>query len=204
LEIVPPSIVAAVRAQLRGRAGDRVGWKAGFGIAGVPELIGDTPVPGHLTTATQVPPGAVFGPQEAGALHADCELVVTVGSDELGVALELVDLARNSGTMHDAVAGNVLHLAFAFGPTSAEPPGEARLVVNGEVRARGFARADHARTVAALSSILEAAGERLIAGDKIITGSVVQVPLARADDVVAEIDGIGRVGVTVAADAARA
>jgi hypothetical protein len=200
---VDPRIVAAVRAQLRAREGCRVGWKAGFGITGVPELIGDMPVPGHLTTATQLPPGAVFEPRAAGALHADCEVVVTIGGDELGVALELVDLARQAGAMEQVVARNVLHLAFALGPSAPGPPGEARLVVNGEVRARALARADHGDTVAALGRILEAAGERLQSGDQIITGSVVQVPVAPGDDVVAEIDGIGCVGVTVAGGAAR-
>jgi 2-keto-4-pentenoate hydratase len=48
--------------------------------------------------------------------------------------------------------------------------------------------------------MLEAAGERLQTGDRIITGSVVQVPVAPGDEVVAEIDGIGRVGLTIAGD----
>jgi hypothetical protein len=196
---VHPRIVAAVRAQLGTRAGERVGWKAAFGITGVPELIGDTPVPGHLTSATQLAPGAAFDPRGARELHADCEVVVTAGSDEVGVALELVDLARQDGAMEDVVAGNVLHLAFALGPAGAGPPGDARLLVNGEVRAHAPARGDHSATVAALRRILEAAGERLQPGDKIITGSVVQVPIAPGDEVVAEIDGIGRVGLTIAA-----
>lgn len=99
---VHPHVVAAVRAQLRARDGGRVGFKAGFGIAAVQELIGDTPVPGHLTTATQLAPGATFDPRAAAALHADCEVVVTVGHDELGVALELVDLARQAGDIEAA------------------------------------------------------------------------------------------------------
>lgn len=198
---VHPAIVAAVRAQLRSRDGGRVGWKAGFGITGVPELIGETPVPGHLTTATQLAPGAPFDGRGARALHADCEIVVTVGGDELGVALELVDLARQSGAMEEVVAGNVLHLAFALGPSSSEPPGEARLVVNREVRAQAPARADHHGTVAALGRILKAAGEHLQIGDQILTGSVVQVPLAPGDEVRAEIDGIGYVSVKMASGA---
>jgi 2-keto-4-pentenoate hydratase len=56
-------------------------------------------------------------------------------------------------------------------------------------------------TVVALGRVLEAAGERLQAGDQIITGSVVQVPLAAGDEVVAEIDGIGSVGLIVAGGA---
>ena len=193
-----PRIVAAVRAQLRDRVGGRVGFKAGFGIAAVQELIGDTPVPGHLTTATQLASGATFEARGAGALHADCEVAVTVGSDELGVALELVDLAREAGELEAIVTGNVLHLAFALGPRAAGPPGEARLIVNGKVRARAPARGDHRATVEALAGILEAAGEHLQPGDRIITGSLVQVPVTSGDHVVAEIDGLSRAEVRIA------
>jgi 2-keto-4-pentenoate hydratase len=195
---VHPRIVDAVRAQLHARGGGRVGFKAGFGIAAVQKLIGDTPVPGHLTTATQLAPGATFDAHAAGALHADCEVVVTVGRDELGVALELVDLAREAGDMEAIVTGNVLHLAFALGPAAAALPGEARLIVNGEIRARAPARADHRATVEALGRILEAAGEHLEPGDRIITGSVVQVAIAPGDHVVAEIDGLGRADARIA------
>jgi 2-keto-4-pentenoate hydratase len=196
---VDARIVDAVRAQLRRRDGGRVGFKAAFGIDAVRELIGDTPVPGHLTTATQLAAGATFDPRGAGALHADCEVAVTVGREELGVALELVDLARQAGDMEAIVTGNVLHLAFVLGPAIARPPGEARLIVNGVVRARAPARADHRATVEALARILEAAGEQLRPGDRIITGSVVQVPVEPGDHVVAEIDGLGRAEARIAA-----
>jgi hypothetical protein len=73
------------------------------------------------------------------------------------VALELVDLAREADDMEAIVTGDVLHLALVLRPTTAEAPGEARLIVNGEVRARAPARADHRETVAALTRILEAA-----------------------------------------------
>jgi len=188
---IEPRIVAALQAQLRARPAGarRVGWKAAFGIAQVEALIGETPVPGHLTTATQDVPAA--------ASHADCEVVVTVGSDELGVALELVDLTQERNSLEAIIERNVLHRAFALGPTGADA-GEARLIVNGEVRASAPASADHRGTVAAIGRLLEAAGERLLPGDRIITGSVVQVPVAPGDDVVAEIDGLGRAALTVA------
>jgi 2-keto-4-pentenoate hydratase len=146
-----------------------------LGIAAVQELIGDTPVPGHLTTATQLASGATFDPRGAGALTADCEVAVTVGRDELAVALELVDLARQAGDVDAIITGNVLHLAFALGPTVTGPPGEARLIVNGEV-----------------------GGEQLQPGDRIITGSVLQLPIGPGDHVVAEIDGLGRAEARIA------
>jgi 2-keto-4-pentenoate hydratase len=150
--------------------------------------MGTEPVFGYLTSATLDVPAA--------ATHADVEVVVVVGSDELGVALELVDLRRPPEGFLET---NVMHRAFALGPTG-RTPGEARLIVNGEVRGAKPARADHAATVAAIGRLLEAAGERLESGDRIITGSVVQVPVGPGDDVVAEIDGIGSAALTVPID----
>jgi 2-keto-4-pentenoate hydratase len=132
-----------------------------------------------------------------GASHADVEVVVEIGSDELGVALELVELARPPGGLEALVESNVMHRGFVLGPTGTTP-GEARLIVNGEVRAAAPARADHRATVEGLARVLEAAGERLQPGDRILTGSVVQVPVAPGDHVVAEIDGLGRAETTLA------
>jgi 2-keto-4-pentenoate hydratase len=50
-----------------------------------------------------------------------------------------------------------------------------------------------------VAALLGRVGERLRAGDLLITGSVVQVPLAAGDEVAAEIDGLGRVSLAVTA-----
>jgi 2-keto-4-pentenoate hydratase len=75
-------------------------------------------------------------------------------------------------------------------------------MVNGEVRARAPARGDHRATAETLAAILDAAGEDLQPGDRVITGSLVQVPVAPGDHVIAEIDGLGRAEARIAADAA--
>jgi 2-keto-4-pentenoate hydratase len=41
-------------------------------------------------------------------------------------------------------------------------------------------------------------GERLRAGDHVITGSVVQVPIDRGDEVIADIGPLGQVKLTTA------
>jgi 2-keto-4-pentenoate hydratase len=46
--------------------------------------------------------------------------------------------------------------------------------------------------------VLGAGGERLRAGDRVITGSVVQLQVAPGDEVIADFGTLGRVGVTVA------
>ena len=129
-----PRIVVAVRSQLRhrqaalDRGAEHVGWKAGYGIEEVEALIGSTPIPGYLTTATLV--GAATTTR---CSHADVEVVVTLGSDALGVALELVDLTRPAGGMAALVESNVMHRGYALGPTGTTL-GAARLIVNGKLR----------------------------------------------------------------------
>jgi 2-keto-4-pentenoate hydratase len=45
--------------------------------------------------------------------------------------------------------------------------------------------------VLAVARLLEALGERLEPGDRIITGSIVQVPVGAGQDVVADLGGLG-------------
>jgi hypothetical protein len=192
--------VSALRRQLERRPVDarRVGWKVGRGDR---ERIGGEIVVGHLTDATMLEPGAVY---EGGGddLRADSEVALKVGADGeivgYGVAVELVDLAE-PGDAEDVVAANVFHRAVAFGPTQALPPhgAEGALLVDGERRASAEVQEDFAATVAAVACLLAGVDERLEPGDRIITGSVVQVPVAPGERVAAEIGGVGSVEVSV-------
>ena len=197
---VDPRLVTALERQLRLRAGARVGWKLGIGDR---ERIGDEIAVGHLTTATRLEPGATYAPQAGELLHADAEVAVEIGPNGeiagYGAALELVDLRSPPDTPEDVVAANVFHRAVAFGPFQAAPPsGEARLVVNGDLRDGGPLEAELASRVPATARILAAVGERLEPGDLIITGSVVQVPLAPGDEVEADFGALGRVHLRIA------
>jgi 2-keto-4-pentenoate hydratase len=208
---VPPRLVAALRAQLARRPSGarRVGWKIGADIAEVEEVTGGGPAIGSLTSATLLGDGDRYDARGA-ALHADTELVLVLGRDvgaeddvasavaAVGVAVELVDLARPPGGLEGIVAANVFHRAFALGPAAPQRPyGDARSVVNGEVRAGAPARVDHEATVSIVARLLAAAGERLQRGDRILAGSLTQVAVRPGDTVAAEVDGIGRVAVTI-------
>src|SRR5215213_4271616 len=214
---VDPRLAAALTAQLeRWRAAlaaraTRVGWKLGVGDA---ERIGDELAVGHLTSATLLAPGAAYPAGEAAGLHADAEVAFQVGPapggdrgqeawalSGVGVALELVDLA-GPGTPEAAVAANIFHRAVAFGPFRPPPlPSgvHGRLLVNGRQAASAPVAGDVAARVAAAARVLAAVGERLQPGDRLITGSVVQVPVRPGDRVTADLGPLGRVELTVTA-----
>lgn len=199
MSAIDPRLVSALRAQLARRgAGARVGWKVGRGDA---ERIGGSIVVGHLTSATLLDRGAVYR-KRGGALHADAEVALELGDDAaIGgyrVALELVDLAER-GDAEAIVASNVFHRGVAFGGLSRARPNGLRgaLIVNGELRDAAPIDEDFDDTVQTVARILAAVDERLSAGDRIITGSIVQVAVESGDAVAAEIEGLGRVEVSI-------
>ena len=198
---VDPRLVAAMRRQLASRPSGvaRVGWKYGSGDG---ERIGGEIAVGSLTSATLLENGSTYG-GGGGDLHADAELAVELGEDGAIVgyaaALEIVDLAGDQSP-EEVVAANDYHRAVAFGPfVEALPPGlEGALVVNGERRTAGRAPNDVAERAAAVARVLEAVGERLQPGDRLITGLIVNTPVASADEVVAELGALGRVELRIA------
>ena len=191
----------------------RVGWKLGVGDS---ERIGEGPAVGHLTSATQLEPGTMYPGRGASRLHADAEVGIELGVDVepnadrnaaraaiagYGAALEIVDLGAPPDDPEEVVAANVFHRAFALGPSDRAWPSdgiEGRLIVNGELRASAAAPHDYADLLLAVAALLDAVGERLQAGDRMIMGSVVQVPIAAGDDVIADLGTLGRVGLAIA------
>ena len=197
---VDPRLVGALRKQLGGRSGDRVGWKLGIGDR---ERIGGHIAVGHLTSATVLGSGAVY--DGAGdSLHADAEIAVDIGPDQTvaayGAALELVDLGRPPDDPESVVAENVFHRVVALGPPTSWPDGEVRgsLIVNGELRASASASGDVEGKLVEARRILESVGERMEPGDRVITGSVVQIPVEAGDEVVADFGALGRAWLSIA------
>jgi 2-keto-4-pentenoate hydratase len=210
---IDPRLASALAVQLESRrmvrrgGAERVGWKLGIGSR---ERIGDDLVVGHLTSATCLRSGATYRADDAVTLCADAEVALELGRDVdpdadsaaareavagFAAALELVDLAAPSDDAEEIVATNIFHRAFALGASRPDFPREsveARLIVNGALRASAEAPSDFTDRVRAAARILGAVGERLQAGDRIITGSVVQVALEPGDEVIAELGGLGR------------
>jgi 2-keto-4-pentenoate hydratase len=191
----------------------RVGWKLGIGDA---ERIGDEIALGHLTSATVMATGERFHGNDATALNADAEIFVEIGRElepyvtavearqaivAYGGALELVDLGDAGDSPEAIIANNIFHRAVAFGPSQPQLPAEGlevRLIVNGAVRASSPASGDLAGRISAAARLLGAVQERLRPGDRVITGSVVQVQVQQGDDVVADFGLLGRVQVSLA------
>jgi hypothetical protein len=202
---VDPRLVAALRQQLSRRPADatRVGWKHGGGDA---ERIGGEIAVGHLTSMTTLEDGATYtsGGRD---LHADVELAVEIGVDgeisRYGVALELCDLA-DGGTAEEVVASNDYHRAVAFGRFVEVLPAEleAALFVNGQRHSVAPApnRVEIADRVAAVDRVLNAVGEALQPGDRVITGLIVNGPVSPGDEVVAELVPLGRVQLHVGSE----
>jgi 2-keto-4-pentenoate hydratase len=182
------------------------------------ERIGGEIAVGHLTSASRLESGSTYRAGAAAAqLHADAELAVELGRDidpdgdtasvrqaiaMYAAALELVDLTHVPGEPESVVAANVFHRAVAFGPwRQALPNGavDAALVVDGVERARDRVDADLADRLRAAARLLEAVGERLAIGDRIITGSVVQVPVERGNEIAADLGPLGAARLAIAA-----
>jgi 2-keto-4-pentenoate hydratase len=202
--VTQPRLIRALNAQLEARhdalaaGAGRVGWKLGIGER---ERIGDGPVIGHLTTASCIESGGVYRGSRDASLHADAELALEFGASRVivgcGAALEIVDLG-GSDDPEEIVAGNVFHRAVAFGPMHPVATNvQGALVVNGQVRATGSAAADLTDMVRRAAKLLHAIDEGFMPGDRLITGSIVQVPVAAGDVIAADLGNLGSAELTI-------
>jgi 2-keto-4-pentenoate hydratase len=219
-----PRVVAALERQLEAwrkaleRGARRVGWKIGLNVPEVQERLGlREPVIGHLTSETRLEPGASYSAGDAEALRAEPEIAVEVrrevpsDADEdaardaiagLAPAIELVDVGRPPGGLEAIVAENVFHRAFVVGDSRPAMPAEgvtATVMVNGEERESADAVDDLAEVVRLVARLLGAVGERLEAGDRIISGSLTPpVPVEAGERVAVHLSGLGQVEAQIA------
>jgi 2-keto-4-pentenoate hydratase len=216
--LVPPEILAGqrslfMRMQREAPAGTvRVGWKIGHAIDEVDALGGELPVVGWISSATVLADGDAYAARGARALRGETELVIELaravdpdaGDDALRdaiaglrVALEIVDVGRPPYDPRGIIEGNLFHRAVVFGnrlAPVADTVGPATLRVNRRVHGQDDDPPCLLAAVRGVARMLDATGGmRLGRGDKILTGSLVHVPVSPGDDLRAEIDGLGRV-----------
>ena len=210
MAIVNSRLIAAMREQLAARkhllddGASRVGWKLGMGDR---ESIAGHIVVGYLTSATELDPGATYRSQPTEGLHVDVEAYVELAGatpDAIaayGVALELVDLTPRPGEPDSIVATNIFHRAVSFAPPMGrtEPLGaQVGLRVNGELRRTNPWPEDISERLTAAAEVLDAVGMELRAGDRIITGSIVQVPVGAGDRLAAVVEEHDAVSLEIA------
>jgi 2-keto-4-pentenoate hydratase len=201
-----PDLTRALRAQLAYRdatleeGARQVGWKVAGAIPEVDALTGGDPLIGFLTSATVLPDGGTVIPPAGGELYAETELVLDGAGYAVG--LELVDTARPPHAPAAILAGNVFHHAAALGMSrDADPGPEARLWVDGELRARAPVTTDAEAVRARVAALLDALGLRLDPGDRLLAGALLHVPVRAGQGLRAEIDGLGSIALQIAGDA---
>jgi 2-keto-4-pentenoate hydratase len=211
---VDPQLLAATREQLQRRdarlrrGAQKIGWKLGMGRG---ERVGEHVGVGYLITDTVLDDGERYSiaARGDGDLHVDAELCVELRADidwpadaqavratigKCWLALEIVDLFPRAGEPQSIVTNNVFHRAVAFGETAIPLVSDHQGTVhgNGERRDRAPWPVDVPDRVVSAASVLAALHERMRAGERIITGSITQLPIAVGDLLEADFGGYAR------------
>lgn len=222
-------IAEGMRAQLALRderlaSGDRqIGWKVGFGAPAAAARLGiDRPLVGFLLESgvlsddAQVPVGAwarpALEPEIAVRLARDIgpaasreDVRQAVGG--LAPAIELADVDPPPTDVRAILAGNIFHRHVQLGPfdggRSTAEGVRARVARNGKEIASTedpeAATGEMLEVVRLTAELLGACGERLRAGEVVITGSVVPpIAVASGDRIEAHLPPLGSLRVRLA------
>jgi 2-keto-4-pentenoate hydratase len=183
------------RREILAQGAEPIGWKVGFNVAEIQQKLGiDAPLAGFLTTDS-----LIEGEWDEYPVVVESEVAVEIGDDGRSIvallpALEIADPPDLDIEIEQILAGNIFHRAVAFGPrVETTEPGSGRILVNGEeqhsVKPEGVEQ-----MVEAVAARLEAAGEGLRAGERIITGVLAPPHEAQEGDTVRlELDALGSV-----------
>lgn len=174
---------------------ERIGWKIGFNLPAVQQGVGiEEPVAGLLVASRVIAPRTPHSLAGATNPVAEPEVVIEVADDggvaSLGAAIEVADLNTPFDDLEEMVAGNIFHRAVLLGDQvpGAELRGvEARITVNGAPQAAVDALAatgDPEAVIDVIRRNVEAAGEELRPGDRIIAGTLVPPLRVEPGDVV--------------------
>jgi 2-keto-4-pentenoate hydratase len=196
------AMLVRLREQLA-QGAELIGWKVGFNVHIAQDKLGiDRPLAGFLSTDGLLEDGAEVSLDD-GPFVVESEVTVELGDDARSIAallpaIELTDPPDLDQDVETILAGNIFHRAVAFGPrVETQTPGAARILVNGEVEhalAPGETGAHLEEMVGAVASRLNAAGQELGPGERIITGILAPPHLARPGDRVRlELDELGGV-----------
>ncbi len=209
------------------KAGEKaLGWKVGFGSAAAMEKLRiEAPLVGYLTDTALVTSGKTVSVAGWVRPIAEPEIAVFLGKDlargasretaraaisGLAPAIELADLDREPDDVQDILSGNIYQRHVVLGPRDATRAGcrldglQARVARNGtEIAATAEPQAltgDYVDIVRHVADLLAAFGDRLRAGQVIITGSIVPpLEVQAGEEVTHALDPVGAVSVRLTA-----
>jgi 2-keto-4-pentenoate hydratase len=187
------------RREILAQGAEPLGWKVGFNVPEIQQKLGiDAPLAGFLSTDS-----LVEDTWDEYPVVVESEVAVELGGDGRSIvallpALELADPPDLELEIEQILAGNIFHRAVAFGPrVETTEPGAARILVNGEETHSIDAERTGANLeamVEAVAARLEAAGEELQPGERIITGVLAPPHEAQEGDIVRlELEHVGSV-----------
>lgn len=186
--------------QARLDAGEKpLGWKVGFGAPAALERLGlDAPLIGFLTSKTVLPSASTVSIAGWVKAVAEPEIAVYVGQDlfeapdretaraaitSIGPVIELADVDFPPDEVEAILAGNIYHRQVIFGRADTSRAGCELAGLVGRVYRNGAEIAsttnpqamtgDLVDIVRHVAGLLTVFGERLRAGELIITGSIV-------------------------------
>jgi 2-keto-4-pentenoate hydratase len=209
---------------VRVRAGERqIGWKVGFGApAGLTALRIERPLVGFLMQAgllddgSTVPVGSWTRPalEPEIAVHLERDVAPDATRQQtrdaiggLSAAIELADVDLPFEDPHAILAGNIFHRHVVLGPVDrTRSSGEdvtAEVRVDGEVVAStddpAALTGELVEVVRLTAELLGACGERLSAGEVVITGSVLPpLTVASGQHVEVALPPLGELSVRLA------
>jgi 2-keto-4-pentenoate hydratase len=183
------------RREILAQGAEPIGWKVGFNVPEIQRKLGiGAPLAGFLTTNS-----LIEGEWDEYPVVVESEVAVELGDDGRSIvallpALELADPPDLDLELEQILAGNIFHRAVAFGPrVEATDPGRGRILVNGEEQ-HSVSASGLREMVDAVAARLEAAGEELRPGERIITGVLAPPHEAEPGDTVRlELDALGSV-----------
>jgi 2-keto-4-pentenoate hydratase len=204
----------------------RCGWKVGLNVPEIQAKLGlERSLVGWLDGDRIFPSGAIIASPPGSLFHAEPELclrladsvdpgadraVARAAIDVIAPALEIVDYAKPATSVADIIEHSMFHSACILGDWHGVPE-QGAIDVSEKVRLRvgvrgaGPARADlvprdPGEIVLLVARALVEAGERLLAGDLILSGSFTAkaLPLAPGETATAELGAFGVVSCTAA------
>jgi 2-keto-4-pentenoate hydratase len=207
-------------------SGERgIGWKVAFGSRPAMERLRiSAPLIGFFTDANLLMSGSTVSIEEWTKPALEPEIAVHLGADvdpgasaeetaaaiaALGPAIELADVDPNLVDVEEILAGDIYQRHVILGPADQARRGgdarglAARVLIDGVEAAAtedpiGFC-GELIPTVQHAAALLDAAGERLRAGDVLIAGSVVApIWLEPGHSVSVQIEPLGELSVQVA------